>query len=297
MDNNRFNGDYIMEDPCILDPDYPAYFFSTSFMSGGSPVQATMWVAQGPEAKGCVVISPQIYSGDNMESAVPALLSAGIHVLAFHPRGLFDTQNLYTLGGAIDDIKAAVAWLSDNGGAHESGDDYGSAFTVDPNRIAVMGASGGGGCASFAAAAESPNINVAIALSPANIERHRGPDAAVEPEEAEHMTRHFATVKKQTAGRIDLPELMQRTPQSDLDRLSIIRRAPELAAKSLLVIGGSWCRHAPIDLTHRPIVEALRQAGAKKLTDIILETNAQYLTKRIAVTRIIVSWLKNDCGF
>lgn len=297
MSVDIYNHDYVTTDPCVRDPLYPPYFASTSFMSDGTAVQATIWVAQGKGAKGCVVISPQIYGGENVESAIPALQSAGIHVLTFHPRGMYDNRNRYTIGGAVDDIHAAVAWLRSNGGVHEPYNGYGNFCEIDTSRIALMGCSGGGGAASFAVAAEDPLVNFAIALAPSNPELLRGGNVPGERERAEELDQHFAKVKKATAGRIDLADILQQTSQSDLDRVSIIKRAPDLVSKTMLIISGSYCTFTPVDLNHRPIVDALRAAGAQRLTDIILETDALFISKRIALARIITTWLKKECGF
>ena len=43
--------DPVVEDPYVVDYDFPFEQFVTHFTSGGSPVHATVWIAQGPEPK------------------------------------------------------------------------------------------------------------------------------------------------------------------------------------------------------------------------------------------------------
>lgn len=41
--------DHVTTDPSILDPDFPPQTFVTHFMSAGTAVHASMWLAQGEE--------------------------------------------------------------------------------------------------------------------------------------------------------------------------------------------------------------------------------------------------------
>ena len=59
----------------------------------------------------CVVICPQAFGGDRLESLVIPLLSSGISVMTYHPRGMWDGVHEYTSISALDDACAAVDFL------------------------------------------------------------------------------------------------------------------------------------------------------------------------------------------
>ena len=65
----------------------------------------------------------------------------------------------------------------------------------------------------------------------------------------------------------------------------------------LLLIGASHDMAAPVDVCHKPFVKALEKAGAEHLTEVIMETDHLFMTKRIALARLVVAWLRSECGF
>jgi hypothetical protein len=279
-------------DSPFYDPAFPPEHFPTHFMSGGSPVQAFMWLAPGEGAKGCAIFVPQVYGGDSLESLVTPLLAAGIHVMKFYPRGMWDSQD-YSLTGAVDDVNAAVAFLRQNDGEHQTIE--GRSYQIHLEHIAVIGKCGGG-MQGWAAAAENPHLKAAIAVAPANIELGRGGGAAPAedgPTSEDMLTRLTAS----TAGRIDIAAWQKSLTPKDYDRLSLIHQAPKLVDKKLLLVGASADRHIPLETNHRPIAEAQRLAGAKDFTEAILEGDTFFLTARIALARLTIDWLRSTCHF
>jgi hypothetical protein len=280
--------DYATTDSAYYDPDYPPMHFPHVFMSKGKPIQSFMWLANGKEAKGCVILSPQAYGGDSLDSLVPALVGSGINVLRFNPRGMWDDEQEYSFTGALEDLHAAVAFLRQNGGQHTVPPGTGPArpFHIDVNRIAVLGKSGGGGMVGWIAAAENPNLNTVITVSPAELLRPPLPEAYLKT---------FSDLKTSTAGRIDLLSLLNKLTPADFERFSMTKAAPRLVNKNVLLIG-SVGRDYLRDI-HRPIVQSMDKAGAKHFSNVILEADEYYLTARVALARLVVSWLKTECGY
>ncbi|MET9014930.1 prolyl oligopeptidase family serine peptidase [Streptomyces olivaceoviridis] len=299
MWNQRADEDWATTDPAYYDPEFPPEHFPMHFLSEGTAVQGFMWLAQGESTKGCVIFVPQFYGGDSLEGLITPLVSAGIHVLKFHPRGMWD-DNEYTFPGVIDDINAAVEHLRENDGVHVT--EEGRRYVIDPARIAVIGKSGGGGVTGWAATAENSHLSAAIAVAPVNPEITRGLLAHMNSGdtpsgEVKELAEASDRTKAATAGRVDTFATLQKLTPQGLDRMDLIRRASELVDKKLLLIGGSADRHAPLASHHRPIAAALKQAGAKHLTEVILEGDTFFLTARIALARLVLDWLRNECGF
>ena len=280
--------DYATTDPVYFDPDFPPFHFPHSFKSkSGRAIQSFMWLANGPEAKGCVIISPQANGGDSMDSLIPALLSAGINVMRFNPRGMWDEYQEYSGLGSLEDLHSAIAFLRENGGRHTvpgTGDNP-RVYQIDLDHIAVLGKSGGGGLNGLIAASESPYLNTMIAVEPARL-RVLPPG----------YDKHFEDVRVATDGRIDQKKWFDNLAPAVRDRKDILKAVPKLVDKNILLIGSMDKDY--VQNIHKPIVQAMNAAGAKHFSAMVLETgNSFMLNKRIALTRIVISWLKEECGF
>lgn len=273
-------------DPSILDPDFPPEQFVTHFISEGSVVHATVWIAQGREPKGTVILSPQMFGGDRLESVIIPLMTAGINVMTFHPRGMWDNQHVYTLTGSIDDLLAAAAYVRStvNGDIRTP---QGRSWRTDTARIAVMGLSGGGGTVGIAACAEDPLIQSVIAVAPGNR------SAPLPPE----IIAGLEAVKVRTAGRVDVAGTMDAMTPAENDRMNPVLQAPRLVNKNVLLVGAMRDVVSPLEIAHRPIAQAMRDADVRGFDEVILDTDHSFLTKRIALARLIIEWLRKRGGF
>lgn len=279
--------DYATTDSPFYDPDFPPIHFPHSFKSEGKDIQSFMWLAEGSDSKGCVILCPQAFGGDALDSLVPALVGAGINVMRFNPRGMWDDEQDFSFVGEIEDLHAAVAFLHQDGGRHTV-PAVGRSFLIDVEKIAVIGKSGGGGAVGWVAAAENPQLNTVISVCPGRQDMHRPPFT-------ESHRKTWEALKEATAGRIDLVKWLSSMSDADFDRLSMTRAAPRLVDKQVLLVGSS--RPEYVQNTHRPIVQSMEEAGAEHFSEIILEADDYFLTARIALAKVIISWLKTECGF
>ncbi|MBB4642807.1 alpha/beta hydrolase family protein [Rhizorhapis suberifaciens] len=294
IDNPTFNSNRLMDsticDPCVLDPDFPFEQFVTHFISQGSVVHATVWIAQGRDPKGTVILSPQWYGGDRLESVIIPLMTAGINVMTFHPRGMWDNQHRYTLMSAADDLLAAATYVrSTSDGQIKTG--QGRAWRTDPKRIAVMGLSGGGGNVSITACAEDPHIQSVIAVAANSMTPSQTPEAMKEAKTS------FEKIKALSANRIDLEGALSAMTPADYARMRPMDQAPRLVNKNVLLVGALRDTVAPLDNCHRPIAKAMRDAGVQGFDEVILDSDHSFLTKRIALARLTIQWLRQRSGF
>lgn len=282
--------DATISDPPYLDPEFPPEQFVTHFMSQGSVVHATVWIAQGAALRGTAILSPQIFGGDRLESLIIPMMASGFNVMTFHPRGMWDNQHAYSLMSAVDDARAAAAFIHSTAepGARTP---KGNNWRTDPARIAVMGLSGGGGNVALTACAEDPLIQSAIAIAANSMVAISNADGIAE------RLDFFNAVKALTAGRIDMEKMMVSMTPADHERLSPIVHAPRLVDKNILLVGAHLDSVSTIETCHKPMAQAMRDAGVKGFNEVILASDHAFLTARIALSRLVVGWLRGQCGF
>ena len=104
-------------------------------------------------------------------------------------------------------------------------------------------------------------------------------------------------MKRETAGRIDFSEMAAAMSAADVDRVDITKQAAKLKQKKVLLVGASHDLASPADTCHRRFADALRDAGAQSLTDVVFETDHLFMTKRLALARLVVAWLRAECEF
>lgn len=154
-----------------------------------------------------------------------------------------------------------------------------------------MGLSGGGGNVSLTACAEDAGIQSAIAVA------SNGMLAAPSPQFAEMMRIGLERTKAMTAGRIDVEGVLASMSPADYDRMRPTVRAADLVDRNILLIGASRDMVAPLETCHRPIAQAMRDAGVRVFDEVILDTDHGFLTKRIALSRLTIEWLRQRSGF
>ncbi|WP_340265752.1 alpha/beta hydrolase family protein [Sphingobium mellinum] len=281
--------DAAFADPRLTDPNFPPSFTQFVVESGGTNIPVKMWLAGGPGPKGTVIISPPMGGWESMNSVAIPLMYAGIHVVSYRPRGVRDPHTTYSMPRSVDDVHAIIDWIVANSSADKTALS-GPPLRLDPGRIAMFGLSGGGGNVSYAVCAESEHAHYAIAVAPGNI------DIQTTPAILEKMLPMFRELKEATRGRSDYELWINAMTSAEKNRISINHNAPKLVSKHLLLLGASHDALSPIEVCHKPIANALRESGAKDLTDLILETDHAFLTKRFSLARIMIEWLRSQ-GF
>lgn len=282
--------EWIFSDSPLLDPDYPAGHISFRFWNGADPVHGRVWVAPGADRKGCVIMSPQTWGGDCFESIIPPLLRAGINVLSYIPRGMWDrTQPAYTMYDTVDDLHALIEYVQSEDYEPVVTGPYPRNFRerFDHQKIALFGFDGGGSLVSLSAVAESSTVHNAIAVAVSNAEVQMVPD-------------NFRFIREvyDTVGTPTFADAMiEMITSGKVDRVSAIKNAGRLASKNLLLIGASQDTDNPLDSCHRPVAKALRDAGARNLTDVVLEADHWFMNKRNTVAKLVVDWLRREAAF
>ncbi|WP_157005533.1 alpha/beta hydrolase family protein [Microbacterium trichothecenolyticum] len=248
-------------------------------MNGHEPVFGHIWVAQGAERKGTVIIPPQTWGGDSLESVVIPLLHSGINAISFVPIGMWDrTQRTYTMFDAVDDVHALIDWVRSND--YDPNSPIGQfRRRLDPNRIALFGLSGGGGNVSLAACAESDHVHHVVAVRPQNM--------------AHNLTVEATRASYEMVGRPWFADAGIAKLPDVAERLFVNNIADRLAPNHILIVSAQY----EVEEHHRPLVGWLRAAGAEHLDEVVWDTGSGFITKRYALARLLIEWLREHAAF
>jgi pimeloyl-ACP methyl ester carboxylesterase len=204
-----------------------------------------------------------------------AVRRAGWNVLTFTYRGAWGSPGNFSIAGAVEDAGAAVAFL------HRP--EVAAQYRVDPARIVIGGHSMGG----FAAAeyAATHDDVVALMLIEAWDIGAESRDLRAQPGKRPEFVAGFDDLGNSLVGAD--PESLTREIEhagADWDLASL---AQKLAMRPVLVV---WADRALAD-SNRALADALRAAGAERLTTEHFPTDHAFSDHRIALSRAVLAWL------
>jgi uncharacterized protein len=270
------------DDPAQVDLEFPATLIPLAFDSHGDQLIGNMLIAQGRGPHPTVVLLHGFPGNENNYDLGHACRRAGWNVLLFHYRGCWGSQGDYCFAHVLEDVHAALAFLRAPS-AREL-------YRLNSENLALVGHSMGGFAALMVAALD-PTIHAVASLAGAN----RGMfNSSLQQDPA-------ARAQTQAGFQQALPRLRGCTAESLMaelaefgERWDPVRYAPILATRSVLLVAGSRDKVVPPEFHHVPLIQALQDAGASDLTDVVLDADHVFSDKRIALTRTVVSWLSRQ---
>jgi uncharacterized protein len=79
------------------------------------------------------------------------------------------------------------------------------------------------------------------------------------------------------------------------DAFDLVRGAPHLAGRPVLLVAGSRDALVPFAEHHDPLAQALRAARARSLTTWTLDADHAFSSARVELTRMVIDWLRDRC--
>jgi uncharacterized protein len=123
-----------------------------TFESSGARLLGTFYRGAGRTPRPTAVLLHGLPGVEKHLDLAYRLRDRGSNCLCFHPRGSWGSGGTYSMDGLLDDTRAAVAWAL-------------AQPSVDPDRLALIGASLGGHTAILYAAGD-PRVRALVALCP-----------------------------------------------------------------------------------------------------------------------------------
>lgn len=254
-----------------------------SVESGGSRLNGIVYVPQGAGPHPIVILLHGYPGEERNLDLAQAIRRAGWSVLFVHYRGAWGSEGDFSFANAIADVAAIVGLVQ--------AEEFTGPHRSDPARIALVGHSMGGFMALYAGSALA-EVDCVASLAGANLGllgRAVAADTEQATAAAEQLDRWSGPIRG-TSGEALVRELVDGAERFDTTRLG-----EPLAGKAVLLVGGTRDEVTPMNVHHRPLVEALRAANTRRLTDASLDSDHAFSDRRIALSRLVVSWLQEEC--
>lgn len=270
--------DPVTQDNPKADPKFPASLSPAVFISGGSKVLGTMFIASGEGLHPTVLLLTG-FPGNEVNFDIAHMFQRqGFNVLTFYSRGSWGSEGEYSWKNLIEDIPAAMTFLKD--------DICREYFQVDKSRIVFVGYSMGGFSVLFNSL-QFDDIKNVCAIAPFNIGMF-GQLITMN----EEIKKYSADRMQRAKDFINCPspeKLWEEMIRHKAD-WNLINHVEKLSQKNLIIISAKHDTTAPIELHHKPLVGALKLANSN-VKDFILETGHSFSDKRIQLMRLISDWI------
>ncbi len=273
-------------DPAAVDSAFPPTMGELSFESGGSKLNGLMYVANGPGPHPTVIILHGYPGNERNLDLAQAMRRASMNVLYFDYRGTWGSGGEFSIAHALEDVAKAVKLAGS--------EEWASAYRADPGRVALVGYSLGGFLGATTTA-EDDRIACFAFLAGADLgwfglqaREDESALAGLESIFGQHMDARGGPVHGD--GRRVTSELV-----SHAEAWSVPSRAVDLATRPLLLVAGARDETTPKTDHHDRVIAALREAGAERLTEVVLDDDHLFSAHRIGLARRLVDWLRAEC--
>jgi uncharacterized protein len=273
-------------DPAVVHPAFPPAMRELSFTSGGSKLNGLMYVANGPGPHPTVVLLHGYAGNERNLDLAQAIRRAGVNVLYFNYRGTWGSGGEFSVAHALQDIARAVELVRS--------EEWASAYRADPTRVALVGHSFGGFLGAIATA-ENDDVACFAFLA--------GPDLGAiglqaRQDQGARAGMVSALDRDMDAEGGPIQGNARRVVNEVVDRAEewlLPARAPALATRPLLMVAGTRDEAVPKASHHDRVIAALREAGAARLTELVLDDDHAFSAHRVELARRLVDWQRTEC--
>jgi hypothetical protein len=261
------------------DPNFPASMQPVSFTSNGCRLLGTFFFASGEGLHPTILLLHGFPGNEVNFDIAHAIRRMGFNVMVFHYRGCWGSEGEYRWTNLVEDTDNAIKFLKSKS-AEEN-------YKVDRSKIILIGHSMGGFSAVYTSIKYEEIKNVA-SLAGFNSglfgEFIEGNNELIQFS-ADTMQPAMEFVRCESAITL-LNEMITNKKEWNL-----LNHLETLKNKNWLIIAAKHDTIAPIDIHHKPLVGALKMAGALNFHEHILETGHSFSDSRIKLTKIICEWL------
>jgi acetyl esterase/lipase len=253
------------------------------FSSKGVLVRGRFFESADPEPLATLVVVPGWPGEDPCDVlGLGALLPpTGVNVLAFNPRGLYNSEGFASFRNTLADIGAALDWVE--------GQDARRQFRIAPDRVALSGHSYGGGMA-LACAARDPRVRRVISFAGNDHAYFIRRVLSGPPFPTDTLGWIKSTLAPAGPARFDYSaDMLDLACNPDVYGLR--ENAGRLADRSILICGGWEDRGVTIEDVLLPFYRSLKAAGAADVTFNAYHANHDFEGVRPQLAADVRQWL------
>jgi pimeloyl-ACP methyl ester carboxylesterase len=270
-------------DPLVTDPPYDAEPVArtpaVTFDSGGATLLGVFHVPAGPGPHPVVILLHGFPGNERNFDLAQTLRRAGYAALVCHYRGSWGVGGSWSWRHVLEDAACIVTGVRDR--------EFAAAQRLDAMRLAVIGHSLGGFAALMTAAADQSVTAVAAVASFdfGAIAALCSDDPALQSAYVEAFGDDLLALTG-TSGDALVAEMLAAGPA-----WSLVRLAPQLADRPVLLIGGSRDTVTPLAVHHQPVVDAYRSHPVGHLEHHVFPTDHVLSDHRVALARTVLAFL------
>ena len=254
------------------DAAHPTHNQQLLIPSGGVGMNALLFAAAGAGPHPTVVLMHGLPGNERNLDLAQAIRRCGWDVLTFTYRGAWGSPGDFSIGNAMDDAAAALAFARSADAAK---------LGIDGRHIVLAGHSMGGATA-FMTAAGATDLDGLILIDAWNIAGETGRGAATR----EEMVRGFDDFGNSLHGA---------TPQTVADEVIAKRAQWDLPANASrltkLPVLTVTAKHGGA-VPNRAVTAALRRAGNRRVMAIEMDTDHAFADHRMALAATVTGWLQ-----
>lgn len=198
--------------------------------------------------------------------------------MVFHYRGAWGSEGTFSFEHVLEDCSAGLAHLRSEAMVQ--------ACRIDPGRVALVGHSMGRWAALMLAAQGS--VLGAASIAGYNVGAAGGA-ARQDPQELEDLVELFEPGMGPLGGA-DARSLFGEAVRH-AEGFDVRSHADALASQPILLAIATHDPAVPKQVHHLPLVDALRRAGAERLTLLTVETDHAFSDRRVELARATIDWL------
>ncbi|GAA1578608.1 hypothetical protein GCM10009827_120210 [Dactylosporangium maewongense] len=271
-------------DPLVTDPAEdlrpPASTPALAIDSGGETLLGLLHVPAGPGPHPIVIMLHGFPGNERNFDLAQAFRRAGYAALVFHYRGSWGVGGSWSWEHVLEDVARVLAAVRDGSLV--------ATHRLDPARLCLIGHSLGGFAALMSAAADPSVVAVAsVAGFDLSVVDRAGHADPVAREAYIDMFDGELLPLRGTSGKALVAEIEAAGPGWALTGL-----AASLANRPVLLVGaGEDHIVTPVEVHHRPLVEAYLAHPANRLEHHVLPADHALSGHRVQLARLLLSFL------